>query len=100
MFKNPTDPRTGDRVSAGKLIDLAGLKGSTVGGAYVSPQHGNFIAVKSGARAHDIVELVRHIKRVVLEKHGVELVTEVVHWSRTPEPAFEGAAAGNAKSKE
>lgn len=86
MFKNPTDTRphgTGERVSAGKLIDLAGLKGSAVGGAYVSPQHGNFIAVKSGARAADIVELVRRVKARVLEVHGLALHTEVVYWSRS-----------------
>jgi UDP-N-acetylmuramate dehydrogenase len=89
MFKNPTDTRpnaSGERVSAGKLIDLAGLKGSSVGGAYVSPQHGNFIAVRPGARAADIVELVRQITAKVRDVHGLELRTEVVYWSRSPEP--------------
>jgi UDP-N-acetylmuramate dehydrogenase len=86
MFKNPTVAATGERVSAGKLIDLAGLKGLAVGGAYVSPQHGNFVAVKPGARSADIVELVRTIKARVLERHGIDLHTEVVYWSRSSEP--------------
>ncbi len=89
MFKNPTDTRpgsSGERVSAGKLVDLAGLKGLTVGGAYVSQQHGNFIAVRSGARAADIVELVRLVKERVRDAHGIDLHTEVVYWSRSSEP--------------
>jgi UDP-N-acetylmuramate dehydrogenase len=85
MFKNPSDARTGERVSAGKLIDLAGLKGTAVGGAYVSPQHGNFIAVKPGAHSADIVELVRQIVAKVRDRHGVDLRTEVVYWSRQSE---------------
>lgn len=86
MFKNPTDPTTGERVSAGKLIDQAGLKGSAVGGAYVSPQHGNFVAVKPGTRAADIVELVRRIKSAVRDRHRLDLHTEVVYWSRSGGP--------------
>jgi UDP-N-acetylmuramate dehydrogenase len=89
MFKNPTDTRigsSGERVSAGKLVDLAGLKGQSVGGAYVSQQHGNFIAVRPGARATDIVELVRMVKERVREAHGIDLRTEVVYWSRSSEP--------------
>jgi UDP-N-acetylmuramate dehydrogenase len=89
MFKNPTDTRigsSGERVSAGKLVDLAGLKGQSVGGAYVSQQHGNFIAVRPGARATDIVELVRMVKERVREAHGIDLRTEVVYWSRSNEP--------------
>jgi UDP-N-acetylmuramate dehydrogenase len=89
MFKNPTDTRpdsNGERVSAGKLVDLAGLKGCTVGGAYVSQQHGNFIAVRPGARAADIVELVRVVKERVQDAHGIDLHTEVVYWSRSNDP--------------
>lgn len=89
MFKNPSDVRpgaNGERVSAGKLIDQAGLKGSAVGGAYVSQQHGNFIAVRPGARSADIVELVRQVKERVAGTHGIELHTEVVYWSRSREP--------------
>jgi UDP-N-acetylmuramate dehydrogenase len=47
MWKNPVIEATGQRVSAGKLIDEAGLKGTSVGGATVSMQHGNFIITVS-----------------------------------------------------
>ncbi|MFO0828943.1 MAG: UDP-N-acetylmuramate dehydrogenase [Phycisphaerales bacterium] len=82
MFKNPTDPATGERVSAGKLIDLAGLKGTRVGGAEISPRHGNFFTAQPGTRARDLVELVRIAKSKVRAVHGIELHCEVAYWSR------------------
>lgn len=71
-FKNP------DGISAGKLIDGAQLKGLKVGGAYVSPQHANFI-INDNATAEDVVKLVSIIKRKVFEKYGVNLEEEVVY---------------------
>ncbi|MBL9149035.1 MAG: UDP-N-acetylmuramate dehydrogenase [Phycisphaerae bacterium] len=82
MFKNPTDPKSGERVSAGKLIDLAGLKGASVHGAEVSERHGNFVTVKPGTPARDVVELVRQVKARVHAVHGIDLHCEVVYWSR------------------
>jgi UDP-N-acetylmuramate dehydrogenase len=85
MFRNPVLP-DGSRVSAGKLIDLAGLKGTRVGCAFVSEEHGNFIAIdrKAGApaRTDDLRELVDLIKSRVLDGAKVELQTEVVFWRR------------------
>jgi UDP-N-acetylmuramate dehydrogenase len=85
MFRNPVMP-DGSRVSAGKLIDLAGLKGTRVGCAFVSAEHGNFIAIdrKAGApaRTDDLRELVDLIKSRVLDGAKVELQTEVVFWRR------------------
>ncbi len=86
MFKNPLDP-AGDpkalkRVSAGKLIDLAGLKGLSVGGAAVSERHGNFVTTKSGTKAREVVELVRQVKATVRNVHGVDLHCEVAYWGR------------------
>jgi UDP-N-acetylmuramate dehydrogenase len=85
MFRNPVLP-DGSRVSAGKLIDLAGLKGTRVGCAFVSAEHGNFIAIdrKAGApaRTDDLRELVDLIKSRVLDGAKVELQTEVVFWRR------------------
>lgn len=82
VFQNP-DP-TCDRVpdgipwSAGALIDRAGLKGMTVGGATVSEIHGNFIVTEGPARAADIRELVERCREIVRERFGVELREEIV----------------------
>lgn len=71
VFKNPE----GD--SAGRLIEEAGLKGKTVGGAKVSPVHANFIVNESGATAHDVKELIETIQTEVAKAYGVELSPEV-----------------------
>ena len=76
VFKNPPG------ASAGSLIDRAGLKGYAVGGAYVSPQHANFILAREGARARDIFTLIGHIRRVVAERSGVELELEIQVWDQ------------------
>ncbi|MBZ0274372.1 UDP-N-acetylmuramate dehydrogenase [bacterium] len=72
IFKNP------DHAPAGRLIDQAGLKGTKIGGAMISDVHTNFIVNTGGARSRDIVALIEHARRVVYEKHGVQLDTEVV----------------------
>src|SRR5690606_34518042 len=72
----------GDRVPAGLLIDLAGCKGLSVGGATVSARHANFIVTAAGARARDVIELMGEVKRRVREAFGIELEPEVVVWSR------------------
>lgn len=82
MFRNPTDAATGERVSAGKLVDEAGLKGRAVGGAEVSHRHGNFITVQPGTRTRDVVELVRQIKERVKISAGIDLHCEVAYWGR------------------
>jgi UDP-N-acetylmuramate dehydrogenase len=81
MFRNPVDA-SGARVSAGKLIDQAGLKGSAHGSAFVSDEHGNFICIRKGGRADDALALARHIQQRVREHHGVDLEMEVVVWGR------------------
>ena len=81
-FKNPIDPVTEERVSAGKLIDEAGLKGETIGGASVSQQHANFIVTQPGARADDVLALLELVRRRVYEHGGIELENEVVVWQR------------------
>jgi len=62
---------------AGKLIEDAGLKGYTIGMAQVSEKHSGFIVNKGGATAKDIWELIRYCQKVVYEKFGVQLETEV-----------------------
>lgn len=82
MYRNPVDPASGQRISAGLLIDRAGLKGTSVGGARVSEQHGNFIVVVPGARAADVVGLSRLVEEETLRRTGIRLEREVVFWSR------------------
>lgn len=72
IFKNPKQD-----LAAGFLIDTAGLKGLTVGGAMVSKKHANFIINTGSATAHDIKELISIIKSKVKSFHGVELEEEV-----------------------
>ncbi|MSR41117.1 MAG: UDP-N-acetylmuramate dehydrogenase [Phycisphaerales bacterium] len=80
MFKNPT-LADGTRESAGKLIDLAKLKGLRVGSAFVSTEHANFICVDAtDARATDVAALAEQITTRVFDAHGVTLEREVVFW--------------------
>lgn len=64
-------------VSAGKLIDSLGLKGTKLGGAMVSPYHANFIVNYNNASAKDIYNLVRLVKQKVFETLGVTLEPEI-----------------------
>jgi len=85
MFRNPVHPVSGQRVSAGKLIDDAGLKGTRIGGASVSDRHGNFLVVEPGARASDVMELARKVAEETLSRTGIRLEREVVFWRRGEE---------------
>ena len=71
VFRNPP----GD--FAGRLIEAAGLKGHRMGSAAVSTLHANFIVTNRGARAADVRALGEHVRRVVHERFGVELVYEI-----------------------
>ncbi len=72
VFRNPP----GDH--AARLIEACGLKGYAIGGARVSEKHANFIVNAQGrGSAADIENLIEHVRRAVLAKHGVELMTEV-----------------------
>ncbi|MBL8760784.1 MAG: UDP-N-acetylmuramate dehydrogenase [Phycisphaerae bacterium] len=75
--------RAGSRVSAGMLIDRAGLKGLRVGGASVSPRHANFIVTGADAKARDVIELMDRVALGVFARFGVTLHPEVVIWRRT-----------------
>ncbi len=74
IFKNPRG------VSAGALIDRAGLKGKRVGGAVVSEKHANFIVAQKGCRSRDVLDLIEIIKKTVKEKFDVELELEIEVW--------------------
>ncbi len=82
-FKNPPEG-----LSAGRLIERAGLKGTAVGGAEISLKHANFILNKGGAKAKDILALIDIIKKRVFEQFQVQLECEVIILGEIPiEPA-------------
>ncbi|RJP84531.1 MAG: UDP-N-acetylmuramate dehydrogenase [Desulfobacteraceae bacterium] len=72
FFKNPENGEP-----AGKLIDLAGLKGLRVGDAEISPMHGNYIVNRGIASAADILSLMEIVRETVFKKFNVILEPEV-----------------------
>lgn len=72
VFKRP------EGYFVGKLVSDAGLRGYTIGGAQVSEKHTGFIVNKGGATCQDVVDLIHYVQKVVYEKFGVSLKTEVV----------------------
>ena len=93
VFTNPP----GD--SAGRLIELTGLKGLRRGGAQVSQRHANFIVTQPGATAEDVHALICTIQRRVLERTGVRLRPEVTQVGAFPPPGREGPG-GDGPSEE
>jgi UDP-N-acetylenolpyruvoylglucosamine reductase len=75
-FKNPDDARAGGR-SAGVLLDEAGCRGLTVGGARFSEKHANFVENAGEATTADVVALMAVGRRRVQERFGVRLEPEV-----------------------
>ena len=71
VFTNPP----GDY--AARLIETAGLKGLTIGGASVSSKHANFIINQGAATAADVESLIARVQEEVQRKHGVRLTPEV-----------------------
>lgn len=70
-FKRP------ERGYAAALIDDAGLKGYSVGGAQVSEKHAGFIVNRGGATFDDVLRLIGHIQKTVFERSGIALEPEV-----------------------
>lgn len=60
-----------------KLIDEAGLKGFSIGDARVSEKHAGFVVNTGNATAQDVLELIKHIQKVVYEKFGIEIEPEI-----------------------
>jgi UDP-N-acetylenolpyruvoylglucosamine reductase len=71
IFKNPPT------IGAGKLVDELGLKGTKVGGAMVSMEHGNFLINDGTATARDVMELIEVVRARARAERGIELETEV-----------------------
>lgn len=72
VFKNPDE-----NTSAGKMIELAGMKGARIGGAVVAEEHANFILNIENATAEDVRSLAEKVRSAVKDKFGVELEYEV-----------------------
>ncbi len=71
VFKNPKT------TYAGALIECAGLKGFSVGGATVSNKHANFIVVDDNAKAQDVYSLIQSIKNTIKNVYRIELNEEI-----------------------
>jgi UDP-N-acetylmuramate dehydrogenase len=74
IFKNPRG------LSAGALIEQAGLKGIRVGAAEISDRHANFIVTNPGAKSDDVLRLIDLIRSKVSEQFGVDLELEIKIW--------------------
>jgi UDP-N-acetylmuramate dehydrogenase len=71
IFKNPVGR------FAGKLLEDCGLKGAVSGDAEISTRHANVIVNRGAARAADVLELMRLMRRSVLERFGIALEPEI-----------------------
>ena len=123
MFRNPPITAVNpDGLSAGALIDRAGLKGTRCGGAVVSEAHANFLLYKEdadadvdadvdadargggsgGGGADEMEALIRKVKAAVLEKTGVALREEVWRvprsFSSVPFPDDDGGGGASSSS--
>ncbi|MDI6640983.1 MAG: UDP-N-acetylmuramate dehydrogenase [Elusimicrobiota bacterium] len=71
IFKNPSGK------TAGELIEKAGLKNYSVGGAYISDKHANFIVNSGSATFFDVQQIISHVRKKVFEKFGIQLELEI-----------------------
>jgi UDP-N-acetylmuramate dehydrogenase len=71
IFRNPLPNY------AGKLVEAAGLKGFSMGGAKISEMHGNFIVNAGNATAGDVLRLIEHVKETIYNLYEIKMETEV-----------------------
>jgi UDP-N-acetylmuramate dehydrogenase len=88
MFKNPTG------ISAGRLIEEAGMKGHRAGRAEVSDKHANFFLARPGATARDVHRLLVEVQAAVWERAGILLTPEVRLIGTFEEPDLLRAGGG------
>ncbi len=69
--------KRGDGFITAMLIDEAGLKGHTIGGAQVSEKHAGFIVNTGNATAKDILDLIKYVQKAIMEKYGKAIEPEV-----------------------
>lgn len=77
IFKNPKCLRSGESVSAGKLIDEAGLKGYFIRSACISEGHANFMVNEGNSSGEDFLALINLVRDIVRERTGIDLDVEV-----------------------
>ncbi|MDD5397390.1 MAG: UDP-N-acetylmuramate dehydrogenase, partial [Candidatus Moranbacteria bacterium] len=77
--KDNGSPSRNGKIPAGWIIDQAGLRGKTIGGAGISDKHANYIVNNGDATAEDVIILESYIKQQVRDKFGVQLESEVNH---------------------
>jgi UDP-N-acetylmuramate dehydrogenase len=94
VFVNPVP----GEVTAGGLIDGLGLRGFSIGTAYVSEKHANFIQATEGGRAADVRAVVEHVRDVVARETGYRLRSEVrlVGFDDTDPLSFDDAGGDDA----
>jgi UDP-N-acetylmuramate dehydrogenase len=78
IFKNSSG------LKAGKLIEEVGLKGFQIGMAKVSDIHANFIINLGGAKADEVIRIMKFIQRRVYEYKGINLIPEIKIWGGNP----------------
>lgn len=92
-FRNPAGFSSTGReddvhdLKAWKLIDDAGMRGATIGGAQMSPMHSNFMVNNGGATAADLENLGEEVRKKVFKNSGIELQWEIM---RVGKPAATG----------
>ena len=74
VFKNPRS------LTAGELIESAGLKGTRIGGAVVNERHANFIVAEPECTSNDVLRLIEVVRSQVFQRTGVELELEIEIW--------------------
>ena len=74
VFRNPDKCK----FSSAELIERAGLKGSSIGGAKVSNKHANYIVNYNKATAEDVKLLIKKIKGIIKKKYNVNLSREII----------------------
>ena len=89
IFRNPPS------MSAGKLIDEAGLKGLRIGGAMVSPIHGNFLVNTGEATSTDVEALIRAVRERVNQVHHIELELELRRLGHEHGPNHQDTMSGS-----
>jgi UDP-N-acetylmuramate dehydrogenase len=94
VFANPQE------MAAGRVLEVLGMKGERCGGARVSEVHANFIVAADGARAADVLALIRRAMRRARDELGITLRTEVQlvgdFGEEPPEPEGSGEPQGGA----
>jgi UDP-N-acetylmuramate dehydrogenase len=71
VFKNPLND------AAGRVVEAAGLKGTSVGDAQVSTKHANFIVNQGHASAADVLSLIKKVRTRIAQKTGIKLELEL-----------------------